>query len=84
MHTLQLVFSIEAQVRSYWSCSNLLLYTVHLKQHLITSLKLITTLCAWTACSAVHMRLCRRSTDPHALTCIHTPHMSSTNHVTQS
>ena len=84
MHTLQLVFSIESQVRIYWGCSNLLLYTVHLKQHLITSLKLITTLCAWTACSAVHMRLCRRSTDPHALTCIHTPHMSSTNHVTQS
>ena len=55
MHTLQLVFSIEAQVRIYWSCSNLLLYTVHLKQHLITSLKLITTLCACVAEVRIHM-----------------------------
>ena len=83
-HTLKLAFSIEAQVCIYWSCSTLLLHTVHLKQQLITSLKLITTLCARTECSALHMRSCYRRTAPHALTFIHTTHMSYINQVTQS
>ena len=73
---IKVVFSIFAQVCIYRSCSSLRLYTVHMPQQLVTSLKLITTLCARTECKTFQMRSCCRRTASRPPMNIHRSHMN--------